>query len=170
MTLDTLLSRVLNWFQNQDQPEIGETVSGSEIELGFVGECGEKISFEDIANGLPSHYAITDENGLPPLEERVIISKNIKFYDLFQIVEVSENDAERLKFTTGAGWYWVTYFGEPISGFGHVGPFSSEEEALSDAASKALPINVPRRSEFRYGLIGDGTKISLQGMFGKAPI
>ena len=149
MTLDTLLSRVLNWFQNQDQPEIGETVSGSEFELGFVGENGEKISFEDIAKGLPSHYVITDENGLPPLEERVVISKNIKFYDLFQIVEVSENDAERLKFTTCTGWYWATYFGEPISGFGHVEPFSSEE-ALSDAASKALPINEPWRSEFRY--------------------
>lgn len=170
MTTDTLLHRVLNWFQNHDQPEINETASGSEIELGFVGENGEKISFEDIAKGLPCHYAITDENGLPPLEERVIISQNIKFYDLFQIVEVSENHADRLKFTTGAGWYWATYFGEPISGLGHVGPFSSEEEALSDAASKALPINDPRRSEFKYGLIGDGTKISLQAAFGKVPM
>ena len=170
MTSETLLSQILNWFQNHDQPEISETAVGSEIELGFVGENGEKISFEDIAKGLPSHYAVTDENGLPPLEERVVISKNIKFYDLFQIVEVSENDAERLKFTTGAGWYWATYYGEPISRFGHVGPFSSEDEALSDAVSKALPINDPRRREFRYGLIGDGTKISLQGVFGKAPI
>ena len=124
MTSETLLSQILNWFQNHDQPEINETAIGSEIELGFVGENGEKISFEDIAKGLPGHYAVTDENGFPPLEERVVISKNIKFYDLFQIVEVSENDTERLKFTTGAGWYWATYYGEPISGFGHVGPFA----------------------------------------------
>ena len=50
-----------------------------DIELGFMGDDGEKISFAEIARGLPTTYEILDENGLPSLEDRAVISEETQF-------------------------------------------------------------------------------------------
>jgi hypothetical protein len=138
-----------------------------ELELGFTGEDGEFVSFENLAKKLPTKYENLDENGLPPLSEREVLSKEMRLYDLFQIVEVSEIDAGSGRHPDEAGWYWVTYFSDPSTGCAHVGPFEGERDAIEDACSKALPINDHRRKEENFGFIGGGFRI--QCIVGRIP-
>lgn len=154
-----------NVFARYEAAEI--PLQRSEITLSFQGANGEEISFSDIAEGLPAKYDDVDENGLPSLEARKVISQDARLYDLFQVVEISAQDAERRNMD-GPGWYWVTYFADPSTGCAHVGPFATENEALMDASSKALPINDARRAEYKYGLIAGG-KMKLQFVIGKTP-
>jgi hypothetical protein len=138
-----------------------------DTELEFVGSNGEKISFAEIAKELPKAYDNLDSNGLPSLNDRAVISEDMKLYDLFQIIEISLEDADRRNME-GPGWYWVTYFADPSTGCAHIGPFQSDREALEDASSKSLPMNDPRRGEYKLGLIG-ADKVKLQFIVGKFP-
>lgn len=139
----------------------------SNFKLGFCAEDGELISFEDIAKILPQEYQKVDENGLPPVSERAVISKKIRFYDLFQVIEILATDVGSKFKPDKPGWYWVTYFSNPSTGCAHIGPFSEEAEAVEDACSRALPINDPRRKDSKFGLLGGG--VYLHCIIGKIP-
>ena len=141
--------------------------SESGFKLGFSGEDGEFISFEDVAKDLPQEYHEVDENGLPPVSERAVISKETRFYDLFQVVEILAADVGSKFKPDEPGWYWVTYFSEPSTGSAHIGPFSKEAEATEDACSRALPINDPRRKDSKFGLLGGG--VYLHCIIGQVP-
>jgi hypothetical protein len=134
------------------------------VKLGFAGEDGEFIAFEEVAKGLPVKYEAVDENGLPPLSERAVIHEESKFYDLFQVIHVSEaSNSNGLE----EGWYWVTYFSDPSTGCGQIGPFKTEDEAANNAASKALPINDKRRVDRTTGC--RGSDIVLHDIIGSVP-
>jgi hypothetical protein len=138
-----------------------------DLELGFCGKNGEFISFDDLAKKLPTKYENLDENGLPPLSEREVLSKEMRMYDLFQIVEVTEKEAGLEGKPDEAGWYWLTYFCDPSTGCALIGPFEREVDAIKDACSKALPINDPRRKESNFGFVGGGFRI--QCIVGRIP-
>jgi hypothetical protein len=134
------------------------------VKLGFAGEDGGFVSFEEVAKDLPVKYDVVDENGLPPLSERAVIHEESKFYDLFQVIHVSEASSSN---GLEEGWYWVTYFSDPSTGCGHIGPFTTEEDASNDAASKALPINDTRRADRKIGCLGGG--FMLHNIIGAVP-
>ena len=134
-------------------------IDDDEIELGFCGQNGEFISFADLAKKLPTKYENLNENGLPPLSERKVLSKEARIYDLFQVVEVTEKEAGSAGKPDKPGWYWLTYFCDPSTGCALIGPFEKEEDAVEDACGKALPINDPRRKESNFGFVGGGFQI-----------
>jgi hypothetical protein len=126
-----------------------------DFQLGLSDENGDFLPFSEVAKQLPDSYSCVDQNGLPPLDQRAVISKELSFYDLFQVIEVLEDETSQKFKPDNPGWYWVTYFADPSTGCAHVGPFSSDREALDHAAAHALPINDPRREHHRAGFIGE---------------
>ena len=129
------------------------------IELGFVNNLGEPISFDQIAKGLPKEYPAIGEYDLPGKTERAIIKGMDRFYDFFQVIYVDEKRSLGRHHPNKIGWYWVTYFYPARFGFGTIGPFSDENRALSHACSHALPLNDSRRNKYKYGYIGSGIEI-----------
>jgi hypothetical protein len=124
------------------------------MKLGFADKAGEFVTFSQVAKTLPKEYPSNGEYGLPTATERAVIGGMDRFYDFFQVIYVDENRVDSKFSPNEIGWYWVTYF-YPRSGFGTIGPFSDEHEALTNACSHALPLNDPRRKKHKYGYVGN---------------
>ena len=128
-------------------------------EFGFVGEDGEFITFDQIAKVFPEKYPAVGEYDLPTSAERATLKGMDRFYDLFQVVYIDEEQAASKYLPEDIGWYWVTYFEKAGSGIGYIGPFSDEHRALNHACAHALPLNDPRRKKYLYGYIGTGAEM-----------
>ena len=141
--------------ESQSNLLASEEVSEQDImKLGFAGKAGEFVTFSQVAKTLPKEYPSNGEHGLPTATERAIIGEpDFRFYDFFQVIYVDEPRPDSRIIPNEIGWYWVTYF-YPVPGFGTIGPFSDEHQALNHACSHALPLNDPRRKKYKYGYIG----------------
>jgi hypothetical protein len=136
------------------------------LKIGMTDKAGEFLSFFQIAEMLPTKYPLSGENDLPTAKERARIVAVDRFYDFFQIIYLDEERAGSRKYIPkDPGWYWVTYF-HPRPGWGHIGPFSDEHQALTHACSHALPLNDPRRKKYKYGYIGSDIEMC-STMFGR---
>ncbi|SCA55927.1 hypothetical protein MTBPR1_140045 [Candidatus Terasakiella magnetica] len=140
-----------------NRDDIVET--SDDFEILFSDEDGNPITIREMAKTLPLDYS-SSRDGLPTLSERVEIDGLDNFYDFFQVMYVREDMTSSAGFPNEVGWYWLTYYEPAGCGFGYIGPFAEESEALDDACSKSLPINDQRRSENPSGFIGNDDEIA----------